>query len=472
VTGEGESQMKPSLFITGVGGFVGKQLLAKLDPSSYQTVYCLARRRETVRLPDQAAGKIRVVEGDILNSGTYEKILENVHTVIHLAAVTGKVKPKEYFRINAYGTLLLLDRCKKAGVKRFLFVSSIAVSFQNKHRYFYAQSKEQAEAYVKASGLAYTILRPTMIMGKSSAVFAGLARLASLPLIPVFGRGELPVQPIYVGDVASALLAVEANPGFNGQVLELGGPEPLPINALLEKIARRQGKENPKTLHLPMGLTVFALSLLERVVYGLLPLTVGQLASFRNNGTAGENALTQTFSGRMTGLDEMIADSLEGGADDGLARVEIPANLARECRTFCRYLVKQNPNAYVLEKYLLCHQKIPLTPVDFHDALLLKLAARSPFFTRMTDAYSRFFRPASTLRKKLAYLVAILEVSPPFFRYYDRADGMGKLVFLLRAGLKGAGLALHLLVSLFFLLPLQVLAKLLPKKPAAVLEKN
>ena len=221
-----------------------------------------------------------------------------------------------------------------------------------------------------------------------------------------------------------------------------------------------------------MGLTVFFLSLLERVVYGLLPLTVGQLASFRNNGTARENALTKMLSRRMTGLEGMLVESLESGADDSSARVEIPADLVRECRTFCRYLVKQNPNAYVLEKYHLCHQKIALTPVDFHDTLLLKLAAFRPFFTRMVDAYSRFFRSASTPRKKLAYLVAILEVSPPFFRYYDRADGMGKLAFLVKAGLKGAGLALHLLLSLFFLLPLQGLAKLLHKKPAASMEEG
>jgi hypothetical protein len=126
----------------------------------------------------------------------------------------------------------------------------------------------------------------------------------------------------------------------------------------------------------------------------------------------------------------------------------------------------------VLRKYHLCHQKLPLTPADFHDALLLKLASRRPLFTRMADAYSRFFRSDSTPRKKLAYLVAILEVSPPYYRYYDRADGPGKLGFLVKFGLKGAGLALHLLLSVLFLLPLQILAKLVKKKQESEVVEN
>jgi hypothetical protein len=216
----------------------------------------------------------------------------------------------------------------------------------------------------------------------------------------------------------------------------------------------------------------FFLSILERVVYGLLPLTVGQLASFRNEGTAEENSLTKQLSPEMMGIEKIIKDSLDTDEDDPSVLTEVPSALIRECQTFCRYLVKQKPNAYLIKKYHLCQQKLDFMPVDFHDALLLKLAGRSPFFTRMADAYSRFFRSDSTARKKLAYLVAILEVSTPYFRYYDTADGPGKLGFLVKAGLKGAGLALHLLISTLFLFPLQILAKLTGKKQKSEAVEN
>ncbi|MCP5046465.1 MAG: NAD-dependent epimerase/dehydratase family protein [bacterium] len=449
--------MKPSLLITGAGGFLGRHLLEKLDYSKYQTVYCLTRKMENVRIPQtmSTSPTVKVIEGDIIDAPTYETILQHVHTVIHLAAATGKVNPKEYFNINTYGTMLLVDRCKKANVNHFLFVSSIAVSFKNKYRYFYAQSKEQAEQYVKNSGLKFTILRPTMIMGKGSPVFQGLARLAGLPVIPVFGDGDVEIQPVHVEDVAKAITRITNETTYQGEILELGGPEPLTIENFMKKVALAKGKESPRVMHLPLSLVIFFLAIMERLIYMLLPLTVGQLASFRNDGTPHSNTLMKKLTPMMITLDELIRNSLE---EDHQPLISTP--LTKECRTFCRYLVKQNPNAYVLEKYHQCHQTLDFKPMDFHDKLLLKLARLGFFFPRMIDAYSRFFRPRTAVRKKLAYLVAILEVTPPYFRYYDTPDHGGKFGLIIKAGINGMSLALHLLFSFIFLFPLQLLARL------------
>jgi len=458
--------MKPSLFITGAGGFLGKHLLEKLDTKKYKTIYCLSRKREDVQVPSPFPDNIEIIRGDLLEPSTYEFILDKTDTIIHMAAVTGKVDPKDYFKVNAYAVMLLLDRCKKAGVKNFLFISSIAVSFKNKYRYFYAQSKEQAEQYVKTSGLHFTILRPTMIMGKGSPVFTGLAQLASLPLIPIFGNGKIQIQPLHVADAANAICSIVEEQRFRGEVLELGGAESITIKEFMKGIARRQGKRKPKVLHLPLRLIAFFLSILERLVYRLLPITVGQLASFRNDSTAKENTLQHMLAPRMKDVNEIIDDSLKTENEtESLADIaDIPAELQKECRTFCRYLVKQDPNTYVLHKYNKCHQKKDLSPEDFHDKLLIKLAGIRPFFTRMTDAYSRFFRPNSTPRKKLAYLMAILDVTPPYYRYYDKADGPGKLGFLIKAGLLGCGLFFHLLISFLFLFPIQIASKFSGKK--------
>jgi len=456
--------MKPALFITGAGGFLGNHLLEKLDYSNYRAVYCLELRRELVLLPDNIPAEtiVKVIEGNLLNPASYETFLEGTDSVLHLAALTGKADPRDYFKVNTYATMLLLDRCKQAGVKNFLFVSSIAVAFKNKYRYFYAHSKEEAENYIKGSGLAFTILRPTMLMGKNSPVFTGLAQLAGLPVIPMFGRGDIEIQPIHVEDMARAIARVDADNRYNGEILEIGGPDIITLKEFMKKIPAARGKKVPPMLRLPMGLTVFGLSILERLVYSLLPLTVGQLATFRNDGIAASNSLVKKLTPMMKGLDEIIDDSLK---QDKLP--DIPKHLARECRVFCRYLVKQKPTGYVLEKYEQLHQKLDMEPVDFHDSLLLKLASRTPLLTRSADAYSRFFRSNSIVRKKLAYLMAVLDVSPPFFRYYDTSGGGGKLGFLVKAGLLGLGLFFHLLLTTPFLLPLQVLAKLTGKKTEA-----
>lgn len=452
--------MKPSLFITGAGGFAGKQVLAKLDYSRYENVYCFDQSMESIELPDTVLDSphVHIIEGNLLEVSSYEQFLKGVDTVIHLAAVTGKAAPETYTRVNAYGTMLLLDRCKQAGVTNFLFISSIAVSFKNKYRYFYAFSKEKAEEYVKGSGLKYTIIRPTMIMGKGAPVFAGLAQLASLPVIPVFGRGNVDIQPIDVEDVAKAILKVEYESKFSNEIYELGGPETIKLEEFLKRIARTKGKQNPGVLHLPISLFVFFLSIMERVILPLLPITVGQLASFRNDNTAEPNWLIKKSSAFMINLEDMISRSLDSSSEDRTL-----GKWDKECSVFTRYLVKQAPNAYVLEKYDLMHRKIDVEAVDFHDKLLLKVASKGFFFTRMADGYSRFFRSNSALRKKLAYLMAILEVTPPYYRFYDQADRGGKLGLFIKTGIKGGTLALHLLFSFIFLFPFQVLAKLTSK---------
>ncbi|MCP4220611.1 MAG: NAD-dependent epimerase/dehydratase family protein [bacterium] len=491
--------MKPSIFITGAGGFLGNQLLAALDVSLYETIYCLCRKPETLRFPgrDSLPGNVEILQHDLLDITAYQHVLDQVETVVHMAAATGKVSPAQYARVNSYATILLLDRCRKASVKNFLFVSSIAVAFKNKYRYFYALAKEEAEKYVTNSELNFTILRPTMIMGKGAPVFEGLAKLACLPFIPMFGKGDVEIQPVDVQDVAKAITHILENSIFKGDVLELGGPQKITIESFMKKIAvaakieKRNREEKaiieneniekanieknshkervndekvkpPAVLHLPLNLIIFILSIMERAVYAFLPLTVGQLATFRNDGTAKNNSLMETLRPSMVTPDQMIQKGLEKETAD------IAAHLEKECRVLSKYLMGAAPNNYVLEKYNLCHGKIDFEPTDFHDALLLKLAGMGFFFTRMADAYSRFFRSNSTIRKKLAYLMAIIEVTPPCSRYYDSADGPGLVGFIIKAGLKGVTLALHLLVSVLFLLPLQVLAKLTKKKAEAV----
>ncbi|MCP4156380.1 MAG: hypothetical protein GY757_52190, partial [bacterium] len=258
-------------------------------------------------------------------------------------------------------------------------------------------------------------------------------------------------------------LIVDSN-RFNNESLELGGPESLSIEEFMKKIAVARNKKEPTVFHLPLGLIVFFLSILERVVYGLLPLTVGQLASFRNDGSAAANSLMKKSAPLMKSIDDIISAGLESDSP----AVDIPVALQKECRVFCKYLVKAPPDSYVLEKYNDCHTKLDFSPVDFHDALLIKLAGSMPLFTRMTDAYSRFFRPTSAVRKKLAYLVAILETSPHHFRYFESVDCKGFFGFLVKAGIKGVGLAFHLLFSFLLLFPLQMVAKVYGKKPGAV----
>lgn len=295
-----------SLFITGASGFLGRCLLSRLDPAKFENIFCLSRSAQ----PSSTAAGVEWLRGGLADTAAHPAALAAADCVIHLAAATGKLPPKEYFAVNVDGTRFLLEQCKLANVRNFLFVSSIAAGFPDQTRYYYAQSKVQAEEIVRASGLRYSIVRPTMIFGPGSPVLASLARLAALPVIPVFGSGATPVQPIAVADLADFILRIVDNDLFSAETFDLGGPDVVSIEELLRKIHLLLRHSSAKPLHIPLALLLPALTLLEIVAYPLLPVTVGQLATFRFDGAARPNPLWNARRSQLQSLDAMLAAAL------------------------------------------------------------------------------------------------------------------------------------------------------------------
>jgi NADH dehydrogenase len=295
-----------TLFIAGATGFVGRELLAQLDPGVVSRAVCLSRtggegaRRVAPRVP------VEWVRGDLAEAPSYERHLRGVDAAINLAAITGKARREGYFRANAHAVSTLVRVCKAARVERLLHVSTVAVKFPDKTRYEYAQSKEEGERIARESGLRVSIVRPAIILGPESPAWKGLGTLAFLPIIPMFGDGRTPIQPIHVSDVAAFLRLIVERDLFNGATLEFGGPQVITIQQFLQKAhTLRSGKPAP-VLPIPMSLLVGTLSLLEPLFHSVLPLTVGQLSSFRYSGVMLSNELREERLAQMKSLDEML----------------------------------------------------------------------------------------------------------------------------------------------------------------------
>lgn len=451
--------MKPSIFITGITGLLGRALLKKIDPEKYNTIYCLIVDKST--LLDSYPDNFKKIPGDLNDPKTYKNILANVETVIHMASVTGKVSPQEYNNNIVSGTAKLLNNCKEHGVKNFVYISSIAAKFKKIKRYYYGIAKQEAEKKVKISGLNYLIIRPTMIMGENSAVFEGFSNLASLPIIPVFGNGKTKIQPVADIDVAALIVSILNQNYFQNKVLEIGGPEVLSINEFLTKIKSKKIAQNKKAkiLHIPIGLTVFGLSMLETIVYKFLPITVGQLASFRNDSTAINDPFLKNPS-ELVGIEEVIEKSLINEKKKNKEN----KILIKECRIFCKYLSGIKANDYVIENYIKYHDISQIeknNKFSLFDRILLKIARIHPVFTKFIDIYTKFLKPQTILRFKLSYLLAILEVSSPYYQKIDLTRGIGKFSFLFLLGIKGGIFALQLVLSVIFLLPFDLIFRVL-----------
>jgi uncharacterized protein YbjT (DUF2867 family) len=145
-----------------------------------------------------------------------------------------------------------------------------------------------------------------MIFGPRSPVQEGLKRLATLPAVPVFGNGRVPVQPVYVDDVADVISAILDREGFAGRTLEIGGPEVLTIEDLLVRMRHAAGVRNDKVVHLPARPIAACLAAVEPVLGALLPITAGQLSSFMNAGTADADPCVAAWQAHMRRVEEML----------------------------------------------------------------------------------------------------------------------------------------------------------------------
>ena len=295
-----------ALFVTGATGFIGQRLMARMDPADYSRILCLTRRTP----PDPGDGRfspqIEWVHGTLNGADAYADALSGIDCVVHLAAVTGKARRDEYFRVNSDGTQVLLEHCKRADVSRFLYVSSIAAGFHEASAYHYAHSKARAEEAVRDSGLDYVIVRPTMVFGRGSAVWHTLMRLATSAFTPLFGDGRVKVQPVYVDDLADCLLALAGAPRPANRTIDVGGPDVLTFEQLLRRMHRAYRARDTRIIHLPVRPLIATLAVLERIGVTALPVTAGQLAAFVNDSVARPDADVARHVERMTTIDEML----------------------------------------------------------------------------------------------------------------------------------------------------------------------
>ncbi len=446
---------KPALFLTGATGLVGTRLLEQLDPDCYSTITLLCR--SGIELPQRLAGsgKVTVLRAALNDVAVYAGHLTPQTCIVHLAAITGKADRPQYFAVNTHATGRLIQVAADAGVRGFLFVSSIAVSFAERSGYHYAESKEQAETLLRDSALRYCILRPTIILGAGAPIWQSFYQLARRRLIVLPGTGQTLVQPIYIDDLVRLLEEIVVAGRFAGETLEIGGPEALSLDDFVGRIHLAGTGRRARILHLPLGLVLGPLRLLESFMANHLPVSSGQFASFHNDGSVRANALVTPAGNKMLDIDAMLVRLLE--AEQGQ---QAAASQQHECRVFSRYLTGQLPEPVVCEKYadaLTARQHRLLEVHGRFDALLLGMAAMHPLLTRFADVYARYFYSDSVLRRRLVMLLAILETRSAVFAQLDSPNCGGKTGLLVGMSLRSIASVMLLAVALITLLPLHLL---------------
>ena len=447
------------LFVTGASGFIGKVLVRDLLATGRWRVRALTR---SIEYREQSPNRLTFIFGSLSDPVTYRSSLQGVHTVIHLAAVTGKAAPNEYEQTNVEGTKYLLGACNDAGVRRFLYVSTIAATYPDQRYYPYAQSKSRAEALVRESGIPYTIIRPTVVIGFELPIWRSLSSIAKLPVVPLPNGGKVQLQPIDVEDLVKGIELVISSDRFEGEALDLGGPNPISVADFMRATHKAFYGKEPLFISFPLAPIRSLLAFTEPALRPILPMTAGQLALFANNSTVSTNWLHDRLKGQMHSVEETIAilaserNSL-GSTAEGSAIA--PCDLAttdRECDVFTRYLVSQPPTDYIRKQFEMGLRARNLAnDAEFaaFDRKTLQFARRNVYFSRVADSYCAIFHRHGALRRKLILLLAILEHAAPTAARFDQPRNCGSIAIVTNLLLVGMCFVLSLLVGILLLLP-------------------
>lgn len=237
------------VFVTGATGFTGSRLVPLLLNNGYE-VRCLCRENSNRESLSQYP--IEWVTGDLSDSDSLSKAMQGADALVNIASL-------------GFGhTENIIASTKAAGIKRAIFISTTAIFTK-----LNAKSKTvrmAAELAIESSGLDYTILRPTMIYGspRDRNMWRLIRFIKSSPVIPVFGDGNHLQQPIFVDDVAQAVVSCLSNDKTVGKSYNIAGKYPLTYNSVIDTITDKLNKRVWK-IHIPSKPVVALLNIFEKI---------------------------------------------------------------------------------------------------------------------------------------------------------------------------------------------------------------
>lgn len=246
--------------VFGGSGFVGRHLINKLADDGWR-VRVAVRDTESAKFlkPLGELGQIAPIAADVTRPDTVAAAVDGADAVVNLVGVLTEKGKATFQAIHADGAANVAEAAKAAGVKTLLHMSALGASKDSASRY--AQTKADGEERVRAAFPEAVIFRPSVIFGPEDGfynLFGAMAR--ALPVLVYFakdapglhdgkidfyGAGGPKFQPVYVGDVADAMMRALTDPAQAGKTFELGGPEVLTMRQVMQQVARETRRDRP-----------------------------------------------------------------------------------------------------------------------------------------------------------------------------------------------------------------------------------
>jgi uncharacterized protein YbjT (DUF2867 family) len=250
------------IVVLGGTGYVGSHLVPRLARDGH-AIDVLSRNRGSMRsialLP-----RVAVHSADVYDRAVLARAFAGADAVVNLVGILNEkgFDGRGFHRAHVELPLAVIGAMGDAGVRRLLHMSSLRAGEGTSH---YLRTRGEAESLVKASGLDWTIVQPSVIFGPGDGLFerfAGLLRLA--PFMPL-GRAGAQLAPVFVGDVCEAFARALRDPATIGRSYELGGPRTMTLREIVAYTREQLGLFRP-IIALPD-----ALGWLQAAALGLVP---------------------------------------------------------------------------------------------------------------------------------------------------------------------------------------------------------
>jgi NADH dehydrogenase len=237
--------------VFGGAGFIGRHIVQRLAAAGHSIRIAGRDTERAARLCTMGGiGQITPFAASVTDEVSSARAVAGADIVINLVGILFESRAGDFQRIQAEGAGRVARLAAAAGAKQFLHLSAIGADAGSPS--LYAQTKAAGEAAVLAAFPGAIILRPSVVFGPDDQFFNRFAGLAAmLPFMPMVA-GDTRFQPVYVGDVADAAMAVLSDPSAAGKVFELGGPRVMSMRQVLRYILDVTGRRRPM-IALPEG---------------------------------------------------------------------------------------------------------------------------------------------------------------------------------------------------------------------------
>lgn len=288
--------------VFGGTGFIGRYIVARLTKAG-AVVRVVTRHKQSAYFlrTSGVVGQVVPVSSTYQSAAEIERDVAGSQIVINCLGILHETKNSTFTHVHTEAPQWIAQACARHGA-RLIHLSALGVDTAQS---YYAKSKLAGEQAVLSACPSATILRPSVVFGAEDKFFNMFATMAKYaPVLPLIGGGKTRFQPVFVGDVADAVMAALSLPDSQGRTYELGGPEILSFKDMLERMFRETKRPRP-LMSVSWGLARIKASFMN--ILPNPPITNDQITSLQTDSVVATGAATlQDLGVGATGLDSIL----------------------------------------------------------------------------------------------------------------------------------------------------------------------